>query len=154
MTSSPLLNLVIVACLGFLQDPPRPAPAEHKVTYVVVVNSKNAVTETGDAAKAVIKKLFLKDLTQWPDGTEAKPYRRPDGSDVQVAFLKQILAMTDAELARHWLRIKNQDGTTPPKEVESDRMVLKYVARYEGAFGVVPKDAVKDVEGVRVLLEL
>lgn len=151
MTPSALPMLVIAAVLGHSQDP---TPPKNKITYVVVVNASNAATETGDAAKAVVRKLFLKDLTQWPDGTEAKPYRRPDKSGAQGAFQQGVLAMTDAELARHWLRVKNQDGTTPPKEVDSDRMVLKYVARYPGAFGIVPKDAVKGVEGVRVLIEL
>ncbi|MBK8098176.1 MAG: hypothetical protein IPK26_13775 [Planctomycetes bacterium] len=151
MTTAVLPMLVIAAILGRAQDP---APPKNTTTYVVVVNAKNAATETGDAAKAVVKKLFLKDLTQWPDGAEAKPYRRPDKSGAHDAFQQLVLGMSDAELARHWLRVKNQDGTTPPKEVDSDRMVLKYVARYPGAFGIVPKDAVKGVEGVRVLIEL
>ncbi|MFO1076903.1 MAG: hypothetical protein U1E73_04155 [Planctomycetota bacterium] len=152
-TRSLLSPLCVAALFGGIQDPPKPPPAKAKVTYVLVVNAKNAVTETGDAAKAVVKKLFLKDLTQWPDGTEAKPYRRPDGTSIQDAFLASVLGMSSSELARHWLRLKSQDGTTPPKEVDTDRMVLKYVARTEGAFGIVPKDAVRDVEGVRVLFE-
>lgn len=151
MTNACLSISVLAFLCGILQGPAPTPPA--KVTYVIVVNAKNAATETADAAKAVVKKLFLKDLTQWPDGTEAKPYRRPDGTEAQTAFQKLVLGMSDAELARHWLRIKNQDGTTPPKEVDTDRMVLKYVARYDGAFGIVPKDAVNGVEGVRVLLE-
>jgi hypothetical protein len=61
--------------------------------------------------------------------------------------------MTDAELARHWLRMKNMDGTTPPKDVDTDRMVLKYVAKHDGAFGIVRADAVKSVAGVKVLFE-
>lgn len=157
MTTAKLLVLGLLALLGAVQDP-APAPAKPKpelpkVTYVLVVNASNTAAEAGEAARSVVKRLFLKDLTQWPDGTEAKPYRRPDGTDAQRAFLAAVLAMSDAELARHWLRIKNQDGSTPPKEVDSDRMALKYVARYAGAFCVVPKEAVKDAEGVRVLFE-
>lgn len=121
--------------------------------WALVVNSANKCTDTGDAAKATIKKLFLKELTQWPGGLEAKPYAREAASAEQVAFLKLVLGMSEAEIARHWLKMKNMNGTTPPKDVDSERMLLKYVAKTPGAFGVVKIDAAKGAEGVRVLFE-
>jgi ABC-type phosphate transport system substrate-binding protein len=124
-----------------------------KATYALVINSNNKTTETGDAAKATIKKLFLKEMTQWSGGVEAKPYAREGTAPEQVAFLKDVLGMSDAELARHWLKMKNMNGTTPPKDVDSDRMILKYVAKTDGAFGVVKLDAAKGAEGVKVLFE-
>ncbi|MBX3463909.1 MAG: hypothetical protein KF830_12125 [Planctomycetes bacterium] len=129
--------------------PPTPRPAQH----AVVVHVDNKTKEVGDAAKSLVKKLFLKDLSEWPDGSEAKAYARDGKSDVQAAFRQQVLGMTEAELARHWLRVKSINGTTPPKEVETDRMVLKHVARNPNAFGVVTLEAAKAAEGVRVLFE-
>lgn len=128
-------------------------PAEKPVRHAVVVHVDNALSETGEAAKAIVKKLFLKELTQWPDGTEAKAYGRADKSDAHERFRKQVLGMSEAELARHWLRVKSSNGTTPPKEVDSDRLVLKFVAKNENAFGIVELDAAKAAEGVRVLFE-
>lgn len=149
-----LLTMVIAGALPNGQGQAKDASAKRRAdTYALVVNEKNKCTETGDTAKATVKKLFLKDLTQWPDGTEAKPYSRESTSAEQAAFLKGVLGMTDAELARHWLKVKNMNGTTPPKDVDSDRMVLKYVAKAEGAFGVVKVDAAKGAEGVKVLFE-
>lgn len=130
---------------------PLPTPAAKPVVYVLVVNAGNKVDLDEAAARQLVRKLFLKDLTQWPDGSEARPYQREGSSAPQEAFVKRVLDMSAAELARHWMRLKNGNGTTPPKEVDTDRMVLKYVARHLGAFGVVPLDAVKDVAGVRVL---
>jgi len=124
-----------------------------KATYALVVNANNKATESGDAAKAIVKKLYLKNLTQWVGGTEAKPYSREGASAAQVAFQKEVLGMSESELARHWLKLKNMNGSTPPKEVDTDRMVLKYVAKAEGAFGIVTVDAAKGVEGVKVLFE-
>ncbi|MBL8752101.1 MAG: hypothetical protein JNK15_02265 [Planctomycetes bacterium] len=124
-----------------------------KAGYVVVVNATNPCTQTGAEAQATVKKLFLKELTQWPGGVEARPYARDGASPEHVAFVKFVLGMTDAELARHWLKMKNMSGTTPPKDVDSDRLVLKYVAKHQGAFGVVKADAAKGVEGVKVLFE-
>lgn len=121
--------------------------------WALVVNTANKSTETGDAAKATVRKLFLKELTQWPGGLEAKPYAREAASAEQIAFLKLVLGMSEAEIARHWLKMKNLNGTTPPKDVDSERMLLKYVAKTPGAFGVVRIEAAKGVEGVRVLFE-
>ncbi|MCA8974938.1 MAG: hypothetical protein KDC98_09460 [Planctomycetes bacterium] len=124
-----------------------------KEVLVVVVHATNAIACTEPEAKVLIKKLFLKTLTQWPDGTRARPYARESSSAAQISFVGTLLGMNDAELARHWLRVKNMNGSTPPKDVASDRMMLKYVARHKGAFGIVAKDAAKGAAGVRVLFE-
>lgn len=124
-----------------------------KVRYAVVAHADNPCKHEGDKAKATVKKLFLKQLSQWPDGTPAKPYGRTVGSDEHKAFADAVLEMGAAELARHWLKLKNMNGTTPPKEVRSERMLLKYVAKTKGAFGIVAIDAAKGAEGVRVLFE-
>ena len=149
-----LLAVTLAGALSQGKGETKDVPATaRKATYALVVNANNKTSESGDAAKAVIKKLYLKDLTQWVGGTEAKPYSREAASAAQVAFLKDVLGMSESELARHWLKLKNMNGSTPPKEVDTDRMVLKYVAKAEGAFGVVAVDAAKGVEGVKVLFE-
>ena len=121
-------------------------------TYAVIVNVNNACTETGDKARSIVKKLFLKQLKKWPGGRSAKPYGRKKGPEM-AAFLSRVLGMGDAELARHWLKKKNMDGATPPKEVSSARMTLKYVGKHEGALGIVALDEVKGEKDVRVLFE-
>ncbi|MCR9243563.1 MAG: hypothetical protein NXI31_00920 [bacterium] len=119
-----------------------------------MINTKNPFGKTGAAARTTIKQLFLKGKSQWPNGKVAKPYARRATSSEQAAFQKSLLGMKDSELARHWLRIKNLNGQTPPKAVGSDRLLLKFVARHEGAFGVVRRSAVKGNSKVRVLFKL
>lgn len=121
-------------------------------TYAVVVNANNPTKETGDAARKTVKALFLKDLSRWGDGVEAKPYDRDGKAPEHAAFVREVLGMSAAELARHWLKLKNMNGITPPKEVDNDRVLLKHVARHDGAFGVV-KAANATAPGVRVLFE-
>ncbi|MFN3242728.1 MAG: hypothetical protein ACE37K_14595 [Planctomycetota bacterium] len=125
-------------------------PSQGKATYAVVVNEKNACKDTGDKAKSTVKKLFLKELSKWPNGDAAKPYGRKKGEAFD-AFRKDVLGMDDAELARHWLKMKNLNGTTPPKDVRSGRMVLKYVAKYEGALGIVKIEDAEKAKGVKIL---
>lgn len=132
--------------------PPIAPPGQEPATYALVVNANNPFKGTAEAARKNVKLLYLKDLTRWTDGVEARPYARSGGSVEQAAFLTDVLGMSEAELARHWLRLKNMNGTAPPKEVDTDRLLLKHVARHDGAFGVVAaKNA--NAEGVRVLFE-
>jgi ABC-type phosphate transport system substrate-binding protein len=145
------MKLALLVCL--LAIGVSPPQDETKTTYAIVVHANNKATETGDAAKALAKKLLLKELTQWPDGAEAKPYMRSSGSAENAALLKSVLGMGDAELARHWLKLKNVNGTTPPKDVDTERMMLKYVAKSEGAIGIATIEAAKAAEGVRILYE-
>lgn len=146
----PLLPLLL-ALLPLWQDPPAPRPAAEPPRFAVVIHAGNELTVSGDEARALIKRLFLKELTRWPDGSEARIYARVAESAPQAAFRRQLLAMSEAELARHWLKQKSMNGTTPPKEVDSDRLVLKYVAKYQNAVGVVELASLKDVPGVKVL---
>ncbi|MEO6593540.1 MAG: hypothetical protein ABIP94_02165 [Planctomycetota bacterium] len=53
---------------------------------------------------------------------------------------------------RHDLRQKNMNGTTPPREVDSDALLRKHVARHDGGFGVVKLENAK-ADGVRILFE-
>jgi hypothetical protein len=138
--------------LAGVSPAPHASAAAALQTYAIVVNAKCPAKETGEAARKLVKTLYLKDLTRWADGIEAKPYGREARTTEHAAFLAEVLGMSEAELARHWLRLKNMNGTTPPKEVDSDRLLIKHVARHDGAFGVVKAENAKG-EGVRVLFE-
>jgi hypothetical protein len=141
---------------ALLLGSPVPAPAavvRPPETYALIVNAGNSVQDGSGAVRKTIRTLYLKDFTRWANGVEAKPYGREPTSGEHVAFVSEVLGMSEAELARHWLRLKNMNGTTPPKEVDSDRLLIKHVARHDGAFGVVKASAAAMAEGVRVLFE-
>lgn len=147
--------LVLPLLLALLQGPEpkrqeeRPAPRQ--TTYAVIAHADTPDLPP-ETARATLRKLYLREATKWADGTDARPYAREITSEEQRAFLRDVLGMNEAELARHWLRIKNTDGTPPPKEVDSDRMMLRFVARREGSFGIVRADQAR-AEGIKVLLE-
>lgn len=121
------------------------------VEYAVVVNAANDFSDAG-SAKNVIKQLFLKDRGEWPNKAkdESKPFARAAGGPETKAFLAEVLGMTEAELAKHWIALKQKTGQTPPREVETDDMLLRFVAKFPGGFGVVKADAAQ-ADGVKVL---
>lgn len=145
-----LLSTVLLAAP--VQDPSGGDPALGK-KFAVLVNAGNTTKLAKNELVSTAKKLYLKNLSRWPDGSPARPYARASSSDAQQAFAHRVLKMTDAELARHWLRLKNMRGTTPPREVSSDRLVIKHVARKTGAFAIVEASAVPKSANVRVLFE-
>jgi len=145
-----MIKLAILGVIALLAASPIDQ-AKKKDAYAVIINASNPCKDTSTAAKATIKKLFLKHLTQWSDGTAAKPYGRKHGSAAESEFLKAVLNMGDAEVARHWLKMKNLDGTTPPKGVSSDRMLLKYVQKHKGGFGVIDLNSAKTANGIKIL---
>lgn len=145
-----MIKLAILGSIALLAaQPTKPTPKAD--SYAVIINDKNPCKDNGTAAQATIKKLFLKQMTKWQDGTAAKPYGRKAGSAEKAAFQKSVLGMGESEVARHWLKMKNLDGTTPPKGVNSDRMVVKYVAKHKGGFGVVKLDTAKKSKGIKIL---
>ena len=152
----PLHVLAIALCLllaGTSSGAVDAASLPRAAKYAVVVNLANKVEfKDDDAAKHEVKKLFLKNATEWTGGLEAKPFARDEGDDAQVAFIESVLGMDKAELARHWVSAKNKNGITPPKEVGSDKMLGKYVGKYDGGLGIMELDAAKKAD-VRVLIE-
>lgn len=129
------------------------ASSKPVASYALVVNTANKDSFKTDAdARSEVKKLFLKNATQWGSGTKAKPFGRKDGDAAQNAFLTEVLGMDAGELARHWISQKNKKGIAPPKEVSSAKMLSKYVGKYDGGFGVLPLEDAKS-SGLRILFE-
>lgn len=121
--------------------------------FAVVVNKDNAYSEDQDAAVMIVRQLFLRERGAWPDGTEAKPFSPEWGAPTHEAMLETLLSMNPADLSRHWVSLKSKTGETAPRELKSDKTILKIVGRYKGGFGVVSADAAEASGDVRVLFK-
>ncbi|MCA8949835.1 MAG: hypothetical protein KDE27_10060 [Planctomycetes bacterium] len=144
---------ILMAALAAQDPAPREETPPKRARYVVVVSKANPIHLPAAELRATVKKLYLKTLTQWPGGVPARPYARDATSPAQLAFEREVLGMTDAELARHWLRLKNMQGTTPPRRVSSDRLALKHITRADGAFTILAADEAEKAEDVRILFD-
>lgn len=122
--------------------------------YAIVTNASNSYRADESTLRTVLKQLYLKQRSQWPNSIAAKPFGRPAGSSEHQVWLSHILGLRQSELAKHWLSLKQRNGETAPQEVESDEILLKLVAKYPGAFGVVPRDKASSARGVVVLLTI
>ncbi len=145
------LMIAVVICLGLMVEMASGGDDAGPVEYAVIVNASNTFADDA-SAKSVIKQLFLKDREEWPNKAKdpSKPFGRAAGSPESKAFLAEVLGMTEAELAKHWISLKQKTGQTPPREVAADGMLIRFVAKFPGGFGVVKADAAQ-ADGVKVL---
>ncbi len=128
----------------------RPPAALH----MVIVNANNRYSANVSDMQKKVKLLFLKKIPSWPSGLAAIPVARPPGSKVQKAFQKNILSMSDAQMSRYWVKLKQRNGEVAPKAASSRRMAILSVAQKEGAFSVVENKGRTDLpKGVKVLFE-
>lgn len=120
--------------------------------YTLLVNAENAYAAPVEEAKQEIKLLFLKQKTFWADGTPAKPLARPQDSEENKVFLSNVLQMSPSEIAQYWLSMKQKTGQTPPREMDSPRILLKMIGVSREAFALFKSsDVTPAPPGTRVL---
>lgn len=144
-----VLSTLVVVCGAIVTGVAEPALAEN---YLLIINANNAFSGDPGAMKTVVKRLYLRQITDWPNSEKGNPFGRPSDSAAHRAFAKGVLGMTEAQLQAHWSRLKQTTGETPPREVEKSRVLLRQIARKKGAFSVIAKSEARKLPArVRVL---
>lgn len=122
--------------------------------YVVIVNAGNDASGDIGSLKQLVKRQFLKQQTSWPNKEPSLPFARGADSAAHKAFLQNVLAMSQAEIDTHFLRLKQTTGETPPRQIGSTRILIRQVTNKAGAFGIIEKsDAASLSAEVRILFE-
>lgn len=120
--------------------------------HAVIVNANNPYNASESEMREVVKRLFLKQQSTWPNGITAKCYDRSKASAEQVSFNRDLLGMSDAVIARHWLGVKQTTGETPPRNVGPTSILGKFVGKYDGGLGIVESGEIGSLpSNVRVL---
>lgn len=135
--SSPLATLL----LSGLALSATPALADS----VVIVHPSNAASMDDEQ----ISKIFLGQTKTFPGGAEATPVDQKEGAAVREDFGNKVLKKNPAQLKALWARQIFTGGAKPPKELDGDDAVLKFVASTPGAIGYV--DAGKANSTVKVV---
>ena len=135
---------VALACI-FLSAGPLQA-----AEYAVVIQASNTYSDNPESMKQVVKQLFLKQRSEWPNKIAAKPFARPADNAAHQAFLKHVVQMSEVELAGHWISVKQRTGQAAPREIARDSLLFKLIAKYDGALAVVVKESVQS-DQIRIL---
>jgi hypothetical protein len=98
-----------------------------------------------------LRNLYRGDALTGPDGKRLIPLGRPPGSPERIAFDRAVLGMSPDLAAAYWIdrRIRGQSGS--PRSVESAELLLRVLAKLEGAVGYVRVSGLTDwVTSVRI----
>jgi len=111
----------------FLGDPPQ-------IGFQVVVHGDHA----GDEITPLqLRRIFLRQITRWPDGRGVVPINGPPDSELRQAITGWLFPEGRAGLVYHWNKLYYQ-GVLPPRALASYSAVALMVARVPGAVGYLP----------------
>lgn len=113
-----VLILILIALFVYAND------------YAVV-----AYKEVISVSKKELKAIFLK-KQRYIDGKVAVPVNLSINDSVRASFEKNILNMSFLKLKEHWTK-QHYLGTRVPISLQSQKSVLTFIEKIEGAIGYV-----------------
>jgi hypothetical protein len=104
----------------------------------------------GDLDVESVKKLFLRQSTKYPSGHKAAIANHSLGSQDRKDFFEYVLNMGEARHKRYWSRKVSTGKKGLPKELDSHKDVLEWVANTPLGITYIDQEMVDD--SVQVLL--
>ncbi len=142
-----MLLLVAISAFWLTVVAPVQAAAE---TFLVVINASNRISGSDAELREVVRQLYLKEESRWPDDLPSLPIARPAKNPATSAFTEAVLGVSPEDLETHWA----EAGAKPPGAIGPVRDLLRQISRNKGAFSVVASaEAEKLPAKVRVLFE-
>jgi ABC-type phosphate transport system substrate-binding protein len=105
----------------------------------VVVNRASPLSSLSAEA---VRAYFLKQHKEWASGEKVRPVQQEGAA--HAAFLAKVLKMSSSDYERYWLERKYSAAETPPKGVDDDAAVAKFVGAMKGAIGYVDWAALEE----------
>ncbi|HEX8073116.1 MAG TPA: hypothetical protein VF546_24425 [Pyrinomonadaceae bacterium] len=141
--------LALFAAPGRTAPAPNAAPAPQGADVAIIVNQKN---QTRDLSFNNLRKLFMAERGQWPDGTKVVvAMRQPAGQPEREAVLRAVYNWNEDYYRTYFRQGRfNESITTVPRELNSTYAMIQYVHYTPGAIGYVRADQV-DYSKVNVL---
>jgi hypothetical protein len=137
------IKALLALSLAFILVAANPMRASEK--FVVIVNKENnQVVEL-----ALVSRIYMGTSRSWPDGTGAIAYDLPEEDDVRIAFSRDFLNRTVANMRIVWSQNIFSGRAIPPKKLNSDLEVKNSVVAHKNAVGYIRASQVDD--SVRVI---
>jgi len=141
------LLLLLVGGSSFVS--PSPVAAVESSDVALIVNQKNS---TQDISFSALRKYFMAERTQWPDGTRVViAMRAPAGQTERSVVLRSIYNWNEDYYRTYFRQGQfNESIQSVPKELNTTYAMIQYVHYTPGALGYVRADQV-DYSKVNVL---
>jgi ABC-type phosphate transport system substrate-binding protein len=102
--------------------------------YRVVVHPASPVVTLD---RKTLRNIFLKKITQWPDGQVIHPVDLEPSQEVRRGFSAEVLERSVEAVKSYWQQAIFSGRDVPPPELDSGEAVVKYVLAHKGAIGYV-----------------
>ncbi|NRB40437.1 MAG: phosphate ABC transporter substrate-binding protein [Pseudomonadales bacterium] len=130
-------TIIFLSCISF--------SATSQASLVIIVHPDNPVTSLNHAS---LRKIFLRKIKSFPNGTLAKPAELNSG-DLRNEFLKNVLKKSESSLSSYWARMLFSGKAKPPAQFKVQAGMKNYVATNIEAIGYIESDLVDN--SVKVL---
>ena len=122
--------------------------ANNNQNFAVIVNASN----NQKIDKKLIKNIASDIIATWENGESIKLYLPRVKSATRRSFTLDVLGMSAKQDAMNWenKKITNTLNGKMPKYLR-DKVILKMVAKYPNALGVVSPELIKDNPNVKVV---
>lgn len=107
---------------------------------VVIVNKDN----NNAIDKALIAKIYRGQDKQWSDGEKIKLLDLPENSPTRDSFSNEIVGKSLSSLKYTWAQMMFSGTAVPPKVVQSDEEMKKYVSDNKNAIGYIKPSSLDD----------
>jgi len=121
-------------------------PASASDGYKLVVNQRNPASTL---SRSEVARIFLKKVTNWPDGLAVVAIDQERTAAVRAQFSSDVLGKDADAISAHWQVLVFSGRDVPPKILKSDDDVLNFVRANAGAIGYVSPSA--PLSGVKVV---
>ena len=120
--------------------------AQVQADIVAVVSAQSSITRLSTSQ---LSDIFLGKVSRFPDGTPAVPVDLGNGSAERDQFYAKVAGKTPAQIKAYWSKVIFTGRGQPPKTVQNNGDMKKYVAANVDAIGYIDSKMVDD--SVRVL---
>jgi ABC-type phosphate transport system substrate-binding protein len=100
---------------------------------VVIVNKDN----DNAINKALVAKIYRGQMRQWSGGEKIILLDLPESSPTRESFSSDIVGKSESSLKYAWAQLMFSGAAVPPKEVQSDEEMKKYVSDNKNAIGYI-----------------
>lgn len=123
--------------------------ATQTADVAIIVNPKN---QTRDISATTLRKYFMAERGQWPDGTKiVVAMRQPAGQPERAAVLRAVYGWSEDYYRTYFRQGRfNESIQDVPRELNTTYAMMQYVHYTPGAIGYVRADQV-DASKVNVL---
>ena len=121
-------------------------PSARGDAYRVIVNADNPV---GSLDKRTLANIFLKKITQWPDGQVIYPADLEASQEVRKRFSHDVVGRSVDAVKSYWQQAIFSGRDVPPVEFANSAEIIKYILAHKGAIAYIsasePADNVKTI---------